>query len=468
MKSKIKSIFKQIGYPNFGGVLVSTVVLLTIAFYNTSPLTFNADSAMYIESAHRRVIEPDRPILYGLFIKYFSFNTSLWLVIIAQSLIVSFVLQCYFNSFGPENNGRYSAQKKSNVFLIVFCVLVSLCMGASFQVSWIMADIFTPISILLMGGILFFKNISPLKLGVLSIMLIFSASMHNSNFYICLSLIVIIAFTFLFKSIRKQYSLLGFTFKRILLAFLLLVLSNVTLSTIQFFYGGEFKSSRGGVVFLMGNIVEMGIIDQYLNDQCGKKNYELCNYKDSIPNNFLWDARSPIHKTGGWKGSEKEYSVIIKDILTTPKYLKTFVFSSAVLTLKQFFVFETGEADKPWRRVSLAVRNYYDNDFDSFITSKQSKQKLNFTSINFLQNVVFALCLFIYIIALSSTSNVVETRYKLLAIYMILSIVINAWICGTFSGVFPRYQSRVVWLMPLPIFLFVMARWPVKSANNSR
>ncbi|WP_293742149.1 hypothetical protein [uncultured Pedobacter sp.] len=437
------------------GILASAFILLTIAIYNGSPLTFNADSAMYIEASHRHVIEPDRPILYGLFIRYFSLNLSLWFVIVAQSFIVSYTLSCYFRSFfnNSANTGRVNA-KYSNIALILFTALISLCMGASFEVGWLMADIFTPVSILLMGLVIFSKPLKNAKFFAISIMLVLALPMHNSNFYICLTLLLIIGFLYFLTNLRPVFKRAGIAPKRIFIALTLIVASNIALSTIHYLYGGEFKSSRGGIIFLMGNVVEMGIIDQYLNEQCSVKNYQLCKYKDSIPNNFLWDARSPMRKTGGWRGSEKEYKAILKDILTTPRYLKPFISSSIILTLKQFAVFETGEASKPWRRVNMAVRDYHYNDFRNFVSSDQSLEKLDFSIINFIQNIIFGICILLYLIGFGSKE--IELKIKGLALFLIIAALINAWVCGTFSGVFPRYQSRVVWLLPLPIFLHLL------------
>jgi hypothetical protein len=453
--NKKKISFVGILESEFFGISISALILLIIAIYNGSPLTFNADSAMYIEAAHRHVIEPDRPILYGLFIRYFSFGLSLWLVVIAQSLIVSFTLNCYFRSFFSNRvNGSTANAKYCNIAVILFSALISLCMGASFEVGWLMADIFTPVSILLLGLIIFSKPMKNAKFVTISIMLVLALPMHNSNFYICLALLLIIGFLYFLTNLRPIFKRVGIAPKRIFIALTLIIASNIALSTVHYLYGGEFKSSRGGIIFLMGNVVEMGIIDQYLNEQCSIKNYKLCQYKDSIPNNFLWDKRSPIHKTGGWRGSEKEYRTILKDILTTPRYLKSFISSSLILTLKQFAVFETGEAAKPWRRVNMAVRDYHYNDFRNFVSSNQSMEKLDFSIINFLQYIIFGICILLYFIGFGSKE--VELEIKGLALFLIFAALINAWVCGTFSGVFPRYQSRVVWLLPLPIFLYLL------------
>jgi hypothetical protein len=36
-----------------------------------------------------------------------------------------------------------------------------------------------------------------------------------------------------------------------------------------------------------------------------------------------------------------------------------------------------------------------------------------------------------------------------------MSLLINAFIAGAASGVYPRYQSRIAWLITLPAFWYV-------------
>lgn len=443
----------------FGIAFILAVFLLLInAFYNGFPLIFNSDTAMYMEAAYIGQVQPDRPIGYGLFMLLMKMEYSLWIVVFTQAIFVSSVLLFYFTNLSSSEQAI--DVKKRILFFIGYVGLISLFMGASFEVSWLMVDIYTPLSILTFGIILFISKINFLQALLISALSILSICMHNTNIIICSGLLLSICFGYFSPSLRMVYKEIGLRASKLIWMLCLLILSYLTLATTNYHYGGGFTATKGGPIFLMGNMVEMGLIDQYLSDQCAEKKYDICKYRDSIPNNFIWDGRSPIYKTGGWKGSEPEYKTIVMDILTTPKYLKTFIFSSIIMTAKQFFHFETGEAAKPTRRINMAMRDMQYDEYRAFKSGRQAKGTLNYTLINFIQSILVGISLFIYIAVFSLKK--LPIRYRAFMAFILLSAIINAWLCGTFSGVFPRYQSRIVWLLPLPLFLYAIERNIIK------
>jgi hypothetical protein len=166
---------------------------------------------------------------------------------------------------------------------------------------------------------------------------------------------------------------------------------------------------------------------------------------------------SPVYLTGGWEANEEEYTAIVKDVVTTPKHLKTFVYYSAIFTFQQFFHFNTSEAVKPNQCITNSIATYYPNDFERYAGSKQAAGILNFDISNLIQHIIVATCLFIFILVFMF--NKTTTWHCMLIVFILAGVLINAWVCGTFSGVFPRYQARVVWLLPMPIFLFLMERF---------
>jgi len=428
-------------------IVISALILCLVACYNTYPLTFNNDTGMYINSGFSGRVANDRPILYGLFIFFFSLQQSLWLVIFVQSLMVSTILFYYFKYFTCNIN--YIP------YFIAFVGLISLCMAASFEVSWLMPDVFTSILILCLGLLIFKNDIIIRDLIVVSFLLILSIGVHNSHFFIYIGLCIIVFAGFLIKKTRKAHDNLNLNFKRLAFIISLGISSYFITGGIHYFYGGTFKSSRGGAIFLMSNLVEMGILDSYLNDNCAKHNFTLCAYRDSIPNNFLWEENSPIYKTGGWARNEKEYSTIIYNILTTPKYLKTFIFKSMVYTVKQFFNYDVIDINKPSDVINEAIMGNFNQEYNNFLRARQNNDKISFGLINFTQNIIVGICLFLYITIL--VLNKTTTEFKLLLIFILIALFLNAWVCSTFSGVFSRYQSRVTWLLPLPLFLHAMS-----------
>jgi len=439
-----KYLFKT-RYKHLLAIVFSAFILCFIAFYNSYPLIFNNDTGAYIGAGFSGKVAFDRPILYGLFIFFLSFQQSLWLIVIVQSLIVSLVLYYYF---------RYFTSKLNFIpYFIGFVVLISFFMAASFEVSWLIPDVFTSVSILSLGLLIFVNELKIRDIIIISSLTILSIGVHNSHFYICLCVLFLILTGFVFKQIRKVYTISAIRIKRIVFAILLVIFSNLTLSTVHYIYGGGFKGSRGGVVFLMSNLVEMGIVDTYLADNCAQKNYKICAYRDSIPNNFLWAENSPINKTGGWIGNEDEYSAIVKDILTTPDYLKTFIYQSGIYTLKQFFNYDMVDIAKPTEMVNDAVA-YYNNEYISYTRARQSTNRISFGFVNFAQNLIVGFCLFLYFLVLIFKRMTIKYRFFIL--FILLGLIINAWICSTFSCVSSRYQTRVIWLLPLPLFLYIL------------
>ena len=166
-----------------GIILLGAMILCFWAFYNQYPLYFNSDTAMYLEAAFQKVVGPDRPVMYGLFMYSVSLQQTLWLVIILQAIIVAYLLYLYFSCFIKA--------KHYKIFYLAFIVLVTFCTGASFNVSWLLADIFTAVSVLSVGLLLFVRNLNRYDCIIVSLLTVLGVAMHNSHFYICLGLLLL-------------------------------------------------------------------------------------------------------------------------------------------------------------------------------------------------------------------------------------------------------------------------------------
>ena len=75
----------------FGLILLGSIVMLRLAFYNSFPFVY-PDTGTYIRSGYELILPIDRPIFYGLFIRLLSFSTTLWNVVIFQSLITAYLI----------------------------------------------------------------------------------------------------------------------------------------------------------------------------------------------------------------------------------------------------------------------------------------------------------------------------------------------------------------------------------------
>ena len=427
-------------------ILAGGFVLCFLAFYNKYPLVF-PDTGTYLLSGFTGQVPRDRPMIYGLFIRHVSLWETLWLVILLQGILLSLTVFYYFRYLGRTKN--YLPWFLAYIFLITFST------GASLNVSQLIPDVFTSISILSLGLLVFVRDLKLRDLIIISVLLAFSIAVHTSHLMLVLSIVVLLSVLFLFKKIRTGHWYL--TYKRLFLIWGLIALSYLSVASTQLGFGGKFTFSEGKHVFLMSRLNEMGILNLYLQDNCDEKEYKLCAYKDEIIWGFIWDENSPLYQTGGWEANKAEYRAIFRDLFTTPKYLKIFLIRSLESSFKQFFNFETGDApvlginSEPYG----AVKNFMKGQEMEYLSSRQRSGRLDFRFINNIQYIVIALSLSLTIILLILR---IPMERKYLMIYILVAIFLNAAICGTFSGISPRYQSRVVWLLPLPLLLLITGK----------
>jgi hypothetical protein len=423
-------------------ILIAGFILCFMGFFNKYPLVF-PDTGTYILSGFTNVVPKDRPIMYGLFIRHVSLWESLWLVIVVQGMLVSLSVFYYFKYLSINRNYL--------PFFLLYIFLITFFTGASINVSQLIPDVFTSISILSLGLLIFVRHLKLRDLIIISVLLVLSISVHTSHVMLIILVSLLLSLCYLFKRFRQLLPFLKY--QRILLVWSLILFTCLTVSLVHYGFGGGFTMSKGKHVFLMGRFIEMGILNDYLQDNCDDKKYEICAYKDMMMWDFIWDEKnSPLYKTGGWEANKEEYLVIIKDIFITPKYFKTFLIKSIGSGFIQFFNFETG--DTPRLDVGSAphstITSFFEGQEMEYLSSRQCKGKLDYFLLNNCQNYFFAFSLFFLLLFLVLRMPL-EVKYTI--VYILIALLINAMVCGTFSGISPRYQSRVIWLLPLPLIL---------------
>jgi hypothetical protein len=187
----------------------------------------------------------------------------------------------------------------------------------------------------------------------------------------------------------------------------------------------------------------------------------MCNYKDSIPQDFMWDyQKSPFYKCGGWTSRQvrEECSAITFDLLTTPSYGHVFLVKAAESGMKQFFSFNTGDATAQLEGTPPygQIHWHYKASLQEYLGSRQNTGRLNLFFWNEVQRYTISLFLFLSLALLFYPSLSVD--YKHILVFIFAGLLVNAFVCGTLSTVADRFQSRVVWLLPLPLFLIMANR----------
>jgi energy-coupling factor transporter transmembrane protein EcfT len=301
--------------------------------------------------------------------------------------------------------------------------------------------------------------------------MILSLIVHLSNFPLLMLSLVIVLLVVLFSKrfIGKRKH---FIIKMIAPVLAIIIAANI-LMNYNYSYFSKYQLSTTSHVFFLARLIDSGVIEEYLEDNCGKYNFTLCQYKNEIPRSsqlFIWGQDGPYYKTGSWSTDHEDYKIMIRDILTTPKYLKPVLFDFTVSTFKQLFNFKIGEGiDCPFDENSAPVQ-YVLSKFPKseikrdLLLSEQNTGNMNFREINILHYlIIFAsLIAIIYVILRKKLSD----NMFLLSWVILSGLVFNAAVCADLSNVLNRYQSRVIWLLPLLAILLIAETFNFKNKNE--
>ncbi|MEL6672555.1 MAG: hypothetical protein AAFR61_10200 [Bacteroidota bacterium] len=433
------------------------------ALYNGYPLVYS-DTGTYLHSGFTLEVPRDRPIFYGLFMRLTSLGFSLWLVALAQCLLLSSMLARFISL-------QVKAVDQRGMFLLG-TVFLALTSSLSWYTGQLMADIFAPVVIL--SAYFFFiksdrisrrERLIWLLVGGLAMM------MHLSHVAIGFSLGLVGLLYWGIKG-RKMpdWQYLG---KRLGLWMATWLVALLMVPSTHALMGDEFRFSKASHVFFMGRMLDSGILDRYLDEYCEEKQWELCQYKDQLPEgcmDFIWNQeKSPVYQMGGWEATEQEFSQIINHTLRHPKYLGLHFWEGGVATFRQLLQNPVGEGlISDWYAsetcpVYLHMQKFFPYEFSAYLNSRQCvgifKEKLDFTWLNILSNLVLSVGLLI------TLGFIGWKKFRLLSpslqfawLVLPLGILINAAVTGALANVYGRLESRVIWLFPL-LVLMLAYQW---------
>lgn len=428
--------------------IVGALLFMTDAFYNGFPILYS-DTSTYIASGMQLETPFDRPITYGLFLRAASLNgITLWTVVFFQCLVLSYVIFETVKLLVGEKNYLRNG--------LLICLFLALFTGVSWTASQLMPDIYTAIAFLLFLLIVL-GTYSRNKLIFLYFLYLVAIAMHMSHILLFSALLVL---TYLAKKkIVPELRLKGIGIKSI-------VLFSLTLAAIVTMGSAMSKSKH---VFLMGGMVEKGILKQYLDDNCASHNYQLCAYKDSLPDNFtdfVWEQDSPLYKIG-WKESKPEFNEIIYATLTQPKYIWMHIRESVKATFKQLVVFNIADGNGSFLDGTVLyerVNKYFPGDVNSYTASRQSAKEFLYVKLpNVIFQVVVVLSLLILVWYFFRSKKVSDSYLLSAFVLTLLLIFLNAWDCGTFSMVTDRFSCKVIWLVP---FLACIALFKMRDSRK--
>ncbi len=427
-------------------LLAVSFILLWPAIWNGYPLFFS-DSSKYILSSITRQVPNDRPIGYSYFIRLFFGGFTLWTVIFAQAFFTVYLLWKAVGIFFKKH--RYKIH-----------LLTVACLGfftlAPWMASQMMPDIFSGLLLL----IIFVFTTGEMKLAercfLVFLMFLFLIT-HNANFLLSFGVLaltwVCLYFKKSFAGLRKKY------FKRIGVLAIVTIFAPIFFVFSNYHQGYGLTLNPSSHVFMMSRVNEAGILDDFLLTHCSEVHYFLCDYQGHFPQDdgFIWDTQSPAN-IEGWDNAKPEYDDILHQIFTNPRYIFTFIADSAYRSSKLFFMWGMDnyypyDSDPQYPK----ILQFSPSEFSDYSQTRQYQGQ--FQSVDF-----FALTYFL-VVFLSAVAvawmffrGLFDSQEKFFIFEVLALFAINSVVLGTLSGVYGRYQERIVWLLPLSLFLFAAGK----------
>lgn len=432
---------------NFFVIIVSTIILLLIGIYNGYPLV-TSDSGAYINNAFHFQVPYDRPIFYSLFIKACSIINSLWIVIIIQCFILSYLLNSFLLKAFPILHSWHR---------LLIITITTLVTSISWYSSQVMPDIFT--SVVLLTSILYLFDCNKYERFLVLLIYFFAILNHNSNLITSLLYcICVIIICLIFLRVKKYL-------KRSIVLLLVSILAWCSVCMVNLYAGYGFIPSKSSHVFIMGKLVENGILKEYLNEHCATNEFKLCAFINDLPIHawdFVWDGGGAFVKTGGWDSSKNEYTKIIKGTLIETKYLMLHVKASISSTFTQVQLTDIGDGLWPYldrTNPFWKIQENYPNELNEYLVSKQNKSQLVFGKINILYRWILIGSLFVALLIMIKTRD----KFSLLILALIvLFALLNAFTTATFANILARLNSRDIWLIPF-FCISVIVNFPFRQ-----
>lgn len=430
-------------------LLFSALLFIIAGIYNGYPLVYS-DTSTYLSSGFELETPADRPITYGLFIRLTSLNgLSLWTTVFFQSLLLTYLLYKVLIVLKIK-----SATLKTSIVVLI-CVFTT---GISWTSSQLIADVFTPMLILV--WLLLCLDIEANKKQILLyfILLFFTSSMHMSHFVMSIVFSILLLILRVHKSIKEL----------IPLSKIGLIILGSGLSFIVF----SSSYSKYKHVFFVAKMIESNLLKKILDEQCTTYNFKLCAYKDSLPktaNEFMWDEKSPLNKLGGYTEVKPEFNKIIRIALTNKVYLDKILTSSSQDSYKQLFSYNIGDGNGVFMngtKLYERITKYVPNETKAYANSKQQKGTLSaLNNVNSYFSVT--LCLILLAVVLVFFYKRILFTIKVGGIILLAGIIINAIVCGSLAPVSDRFGCRVVWLIVFYLMLLLMQPKILKEVQDS-
>ncbi len=420
-------------------LMASAVILCAVAIINGGPIIY-PDSGLYISDGERvmRLTAPlaVRPVFYGLAVWLLDRAGTVWPVLIAQGLVIAHLTYLTLRTVG--------AALGAIGFLALIAALAVLT-PLSWHVSHVLPDVLTG-ALILAIFLLGFRREQLTRAETLYLFLLAAACIcfHLSNLPIALMLC---AGTLLLRLVlpATRHTV------RPALAAGPVVLALVALYAFSLGVYQRLTLTPNSPPHLMARLIMDGPGREYLETVCpGGADLVICKHLEELPDSyegFLWVFMKSVPYDDGKQIRAQEGQVVRGTLAMYPGRV---LWHALENTANQIITFDsrTDFAQVTWeafnRSGTMLARDAHDTLQSRGLFDGHALDDVNLLH-GFIGLVSFIACL-------SMLRPLFASRLYAAAwliAFIFAGLLANAFSGGALSGVFGRYQGRVIWLLPL-------------------
>ncbi len=430
-------------------VLAGALLLAWPAALNGYPLVFS-DTGGFLHQTLGPLMLWDKPWVYGPLLHAFHWRVTLLLPLGAQALLVSWMLWLV------QRVLRGGATPGAHVAL---CLAAAVLTTAPFTVALLMPDVFAAPVVLALGMLGFAadrlsggERVALVLVGALGI------AAHLSHVPLALALALL--------------PLLALRVRGALLAGLPLLLGIALVVGTNAVGHGRVALSPHGATFLLARLQADGPAARVIQARCPDAGWYLCAFADRLPmdaNDFLWDANSPVNRApdgtarflGGALISAEAGAIVGETLRAEPIAVLRAVLHNTAMQLVTTGIGDTlGPENLAAALRPRIAEGFTARELAAFDASAQVRDSLRSAVAPLSPLHALALLAALPLLAVGTWRAWRAgdaLRLGLLAA-VIVGVVGNAAATGGLSGVFPRYQARIAWLLPVMALLLFMPR----------
>jgi hypothetical protein len=426
-----------------GAYAAAVFLLLIPALWNGFPLLF-FDTGGYLARPFDGTLAAGRSVAYGLWLSAGAVG-NFWPVVIVQSALTVWIVALMLKSHRLGNKP---------LPLVVLVALLSVGTAVPWLAGQLMPDLFAGLSVLALYLLVFRTEALARweRVGLAGIVA-FAVASHNAT----LAVLVILLTAFAAFQILNRSEFLPWAGLR--RAAFAILLGTALVPGANFAVTGEFAWTPGSIAFPFSRLVQDGIVQRFLVENCrkGEERYKLCTHLDRLPltgDDFLWNDEpdDAFARIGGFLDGGPEMAAIAAKSLV--QYPTLHIVTALLATAQQLAMVKTGDGLVMWVWDSYGViERLFPQVMASSHTALQRYGLLYFGNLNLLHEplALASLVLLPFLLLFAYRRRELGDLGPL-AVTVSLGMLANAFVCGVFSGPHDRYGARMVW-----IATFVMA-----------